>query len=104
MVHLGETMQFKGKFNTALFNRPLDIAKIAEAQGALAFRAEKPGDVNRMVHAAIDANRPAVVEVIVDPEAKPPTGMRLQTLEKFFGNDVPDTGDPDWDVFRVKNL
>jgi hypothetical protein len=24
---------------------------------------------------------------MVDPEAKPPMGMRLQTLEKFFGND-----------------
>jgi acetolactate synthase-1/2/3 large subunit len=87
MVRLGEMIQFGGRFNSSMFKKPLNIAKMAEALGALSFRATQPGDVERSVRAALSATRPAVVEVMVDPEAKPPMGMRLQTLEKFFGND-----------------
>lgn len=84
MVHLGETIQFKGKFNTSLFKRPLDVAKMAEAMGALAFRAEKPGEVEAAVRQALDAGRPTVIDARIDPEAKPPTAIRIETLERFF--------------------
>jgi acetolactate synthase I/II/III large subunit len=86
MVHLGETIQFQGKFNTAQFKKPLNVSKMAEAMGALAFRAEKPGEVEKMLSAALASGRPSVVEVMVDPEATPPLGIRLQTLEDFFGS------------------
>jgi hypothetical protein len=35
MVHLGETQQFQGRFNTSLFRRKLNVAQIADAVGAL---------------------------------------------------------------------
>ena len=88
MVHLGEKMLYKGKVNTSLFAKPMDIAKIADAVGALSFRAEKPGETEKAIRAAIASGRPSVVEVIVDPETVPPTGMRLRTLEKFFGDET----------------
>lgn len=86
MVHMGETIQFKGKFNTGLFNKPLKIAEMATAMGALSFRAEKPGDTERMLTAALASNRPAVVEIMVDQKECPPTAIRIETLEKFFNN------------------
>jgi thiamine pyrophosphate-dependent acetolactate synthase large subunit-like protein len=84
MVHLGETQQFQGRFNTSLFRRKLNVAQIADAVGALSFVVEKPGDTERALAAALAAKRPAVIDARVDPAAVPPTGMRLATLEKFF--------------------
>ena len=84
MVHLGETLQFKGKFNTALFRQSLDIVKMAEALGALAFKAERPGEVEKFVRMGLAANRPTVIDVRIDREALPPAAVRLKTLEKFF--------------------
>lgn len=89
MIHLGEKIQFGGKFNSSLFNKPLDISKISEAMGALAFRAERPGETEKAIKAAIASGRPSVVEVMVDPEAAPPTGARFRNLDKSFGK----TGD-----------
>jgi acetolactate synthase-1/2/3 large subunit len=87
MVHMGETLQFKGKFNTSLFRRPLEVASMAEAMGALAFRAERPGEVEAAVREGLRARRPTVVEARIDPEAVPPTAIRIETLERFFNGD-----------------
>ncbi len=84
MVHLGETLQFKGRFNTSLFREPLDCAKMAEAMGARAFRAGKPGEVEAAVREALASGRPSVVDARIDPEAVPPTAIRIETLERFF--------------------
>lgn len=48
-----------------------DFVKLAEAFGAGASRVEKPQDLSGALEHAIQANRPYVVEVIVDREAKP---------------------------------
>jgi acetolactate synthase I/II/III large subunit len=88
MVHLGETLQFKGKFSTSLFRHPLDIAKMAEAMGALAFRVDKPGGLEKVLPLALDARRPCVIDVAVDMEAAPPTAIRIETLERFFSKDL----------------
>ena len=84
MVHLGETLQFKGKFHTALFKHQLDIVKMAEGMGALAFKAERPGDVEKFVGLALAANRPTVIDARTDVNAFPPAAVRLETLERFF--------------------
>ncbi|MBK8574931.1 MAG: thiamine pyrophosphate-binding protein, partial [Elusimicrobia bacterium] len=80
MVHMGESIQFKGKFSTSLFNHRVDAAGIAEAVGALAFRVERPGEVETAVRAAIKSGRPSVVDVRVDISDRPPMGIRLATL------------------------
>ncbi len=84
MVHMGETLQFKGKFDTSMFKQRIDAAGIAEALGARAFRAERPGEVEAAVRAAIQTNLPSVVDVRSDPNDRPPLGIRLATLERFF--------------------
>ena len=84
MVHLGETMQFKGKFHTALFKKPIDVVQMAQALGALAFKAERPGDVEKFVAMGLAANRPTVIDARIDRDAMPPAAVRLETLERFF--------------------
>lgn len=84
MVHLGEKVQFKKKFNTSLFNHPLQIAEMAKAMGAEGIRVEDPKELSKALHRAMGINRPCVIEVMTDQDAIPPLGVRMATLEKFF--------------------
>ncbi|MBI3507555.1 MAG: thiamine pyrophosphate-binding protein [Proteobacteria bacterium] len=84
MVHLGETVQFKGKFSTALFRRPVDVAFAAQSLGAQAYLATRPGDVERALREALASRRPTVIDARVSIDAFPPAAVRLETLEKFF--------------------
>lgn len=84
MVHLGEKCLYKGKVRTALFKHPLDIQKMGEALGALAIRVDEPGGVEAAVQRGLQSGRPTVIDVRIDPEAAPPTAIRLETLERFF--------------------
>jgi acetolactate synthase-1/2/3 large subunit len=88
MVRMGEKVQFHNKFDTSSFHKPLSIFRMAESVGAAAYHAERPGEVERFLREALASKRPSVIEVMVDHDVTPPMGMRLQTLEKFFGNDV----------------
>lgn len=49
-----------------------DYAAMARSMGAEGLRVEAPGDLGPALATALDSGRPAVVEVIVDAEAKPP--------------------------------
>lgn len=84
MVHLGESMQFKGKFSTSLFKHPLNVSAIASAVGALSFRIEKAGDTEKALKEALLSGRPSVLDVQIYRDCIPPVGMRLATLERFF--------------------
>lgn len=84
MVCHGERLQFKGKFSTGKFRRPLDIAGMAESMGALGLRVEKPGELAGALTAAQRSLRPTVIDVRTDPEAMPPLAMRIETLDRFF--------------------
>lgn len=48
------------------FTNP-DFAKYAEICGAKGFRVEKPGEIKPALEAALKANRPCLIDVIVDP-------------------------------------
>ncbi|PIU20486.1 MAG: thiamine pyrophosphate-binding protein [Elusimicrobia bacterium CG08_land_8_20_14_0_20_59_10] len=84
MIYHGEKALFGDKFTTSIFGKRLDIAGIAKGLGALAFRAQRPGEVKDRVAEALASGRPAVVEVAVDLYEAPPMGHRNNTLEKLF--------------------
>ena len=48
------------------FSNP-DFAKYAEVCGAKGFRVEKPGEIRPALEAALKANRPCLIDVIIDP-------------------------------------
>jgi pyruvate dehydrogenase (quinone) len=53
------------------WERPADFAPWAEACGGLGIRVEKPGDVEAAVSEALAADRPALVDVVVNPDEPP---------------------------------
>ena len=48
-----------------------DFAAIAEDMGALGIRVQKPGDAGDAIRQALEARRPAVVDVVTEPESFP---------------------------------
>jgi acetolactate synthase-1/2/3 large subunit len=55
--------------------KPMNFAKIAEDIGALGIRVEKPNEIAPALAKAIEANRPAVIDVATDIEALAPTAV-----------------------------
>src|SRR5712691_2546194 len=47
---------------------PQDFSKIAQAFNCFGVRAEKPGDIRGAIAAALASGRPAIVDVLTDPE------------------------------------
>ena len=47
---------------------PQDFSKIAQAFNCFGARAEKPGDIRGAIAAALASGRPAIVDVLTDPE------------------------------------
>ncbi len=52
--------------------RDVSFAKIAQDIGCLGIRVENPDDIVAALKEAMAANRPAVVDVVTDPECHPP--------------------------------
>lgn len=84
MVHHGEKIQFQGRFNSSLFHRPIDVCKVAEGLGALAFRVDTPDSFRQALKRSLDSGRPCVIDARVDPEEAPPMSLRIETLDRFF--------------------
>ncbi len=61
-----------------------DFVKLAEAYGAYGDRAEKPGEVAEKLKYAMELDRPAVIDVVLDPEEHVlpmvPAGGRLDQM------------------------
>jgi acetolactate synthase-1/2/3 large subunit len=47
---------------------PQDFSKIAQAFNCFGARAERPGDIREAIAAALASGRPAIVDVLTDPE------------------------------------
>ena len=52
--------------------REISFARVAEEMGCLGIRVENPNQIAEGIQKALEANRPAVVEVITDPACKAP--------------------------------
>jgi len=71
LVH--ELQKFSLGENTVstLFNK-IDAAKVAEGLGARGYHIEKPGELGKVLKEALACNRPAVIDVNIDPDEVPP--------------------------------
>jgi acetolactate synthase-1/2/3 large subunit len=85
MVRDIQTMTYKGRYVASQFVAP-DFMKLADAFGVLGLRAERPGDVAGMVRSALEADRPAMVSVPVDPNEMPPAKARMMAMDRSLGN------------------
>ncbi|MGQ9720512.1 MAG: thiamine pyrophosphate-binding protein [Candidatus Jordarchaeum sp.] len=53
-----------------------DFAKVAENFGACGWRVEKPDEIVDTVKSALDCGKPAVIDVLIDPDAFPPLNLK----------------------------
>ncbi|MFC1942914.1 biosynthetic-type acetolactate synthase large subunit [Chloroflexota bacterium] len=61
----------------------MDFVKFAEAYGAYGERVEAPQDIKPALQRAVDANRPAVIEIIVERETDASMGPALDKIKEF---------------------
>jgi len=77
-----EQMVFLGNPEYGCELQNLDFAQFASACGGLSWTVEKPQDIRPTLERAIQSNKPALVEVVVDPfePPMPPKVTAKQTL------------------------
>ncbi len=56
------------------YDKSVNFSKVAESMGCAGFRAEKPAQVRSVLEKALSAGRPALVELITDPQIKAKRG------------------------------
>ena len=49
-----------------------DFAKLAELFGCRGYRVDRPGQFQATLTDAVASNAPCVIDIIIDPEARPP--------------------------------
>ena len=84
MVRLGEQLLFDGAFSSGAFERPLSIASIARAAGARGIAVREPDQIGRAIRQALNAKRPTVIEIFIDPDRIPALKARMEIVEGFI--------------------
>lgn len=87
MVRQWQTMFYDERYSSTIITGP-DFVKLAEAYGAMGIRVTEPGDVKPAMEKALAANKPVLIDFVVDPEADvlpmvPPGGA----INKMLGVD-----------------
>ncbi|OGK09111.1 MAG: hypothetical protein A2W80_09300 [Candidatus Riflebacteria bacterium GWC2_50_8] len=81
MVYQAEQLQSRGGLESYEFPR-LDIAAVAIALGAIGERVSRPDQINTVITRCLKANKPAVIDVIIDPEEVSPLKKRIESILK----------------------
>ena len=71
LVHELQKFSLGEKTVSTLF-KTVDLAKVAQGLGALGFHVEKPGELSVAMREALASKKPAVIDVIIDPNEVPP--------------------------------
>jgi len=87
-VHHGQRLQYDGRTIATEFRR-MDVAGVAAALGAAAWRVTRPDQVAQAVAEALERRRPAVIDVDIDAEETPPMLSRVRSLDKLFVGQSP---------------
>ncbi len=67
MVRQWQEMFYEGRYSHTTITGP-DFVKLAEAYGALGLRVKEPGQVRPAIEQAIKANRPVIIDFVVEQE------------------------------------
>ncbi|MGM0770357.1 MAG: acetolactate synthase large subunit [Halobacteriota archaeon] len=68
MVRQWQALFFEHRYSHTTIEDSVDFVKLAEAYGALGIRVTKPSEVRPAIEKAIDANRPVILDFIVERE------------------------------------
>jgi pyruvate dehydrogenase (quinone)/pyruvate oxidase len=88
-----EQMVFLGNPEYGVELQPIDFVKFAEACGGVGFRCERPDEVRPALEAMMRAERPALVEAVVDP-FEPPLPARIKPEQALHMAESLARGEP----------
>jgi pyruvate dehydrogenase (quinone) len=88
-----EQMVFLGNPEYACDLEPIDFVKFAEACGGVGFRCERPEEVGAAIEAMLTADKPAIVEAVVD-QFEPPLPPRVKTQQALHFAEALVRGEP----------
>ncbi|UCG55494.1 MAG: biosynthetic-type acetolactate synthase large subunit [Dehalococcoidia bacterium] len=85
LIRQSEKYNFDMNFEVETWyqNHLLDFVKFAEAYGAYGERVESPDEIQPAFRRAINSNRPAVIEIIVDRETDASMGVSLDNIVEY---------------------
>ncbi len=81
MVYQAEELQERGGLDAYAFPR-VDIASMAIAMGAIAERVERPDQIEIAIKKCLQADKPAVIDVIIDENEVSPLKKRIEAIRK----------------------
>lgn len=81
MVYQAEELQERGGLDAYAFPR-VDIAGMAIAMGAIAERVERPDQIEIAIKKCLQADKPAVIDVIIDENEVSPLKKRIEAIRK----------------------
>ncbi len=73
-----------GEHTEACYFEPVDHAKIAQACGITGIRVEQASDFRSALQDAVASRRPAVLDVLTDPDAQPPVTVYTGKFKSPF--------------------
>lgn len=82
MVYQGSTVCY-GQAVPNCELSPVNCARVAEGLGAVGFRVDDPAELDAVLSQALACGRPAVVDVAVDPDARPSMAGRFEALQRL---------------------
>ena len=68
MVRQYQESHYNGRYSATLIEDQADYCKIAEGFGAKAFRISSPEEADSVLREALNCDRPAVIDCLIDPE------------------------------------
>ncbi|KGK97746.1 acetolactate synthase catalytic subunit [Methanococcoides methylutens] len=68
MVRQWQALFFEHRYSHTTIEDSVDFVKLAEAYGALGIRVNKPSEVRPAIEKAIEANRPVIIDFIIERE------------------------------------
>ena len=70
MVRQWQTLFYGQRYSNTILNDGVDFVKLAEALGAVGMRVTKPEELEPALKAAMEMNRPVVLECVIDSDDK----------------------------------
>jgi len=89
-IHDAQSLLYQGRHVASEFRNP-DFVRMAEAFGARAVRITEPQGLDEQLRRAIALDGPALIDVVTDPEARPPFKPNIMRRTKAWKAPLPDS-------------
>ena len=89
-IYDAQTFLYKGRHAASEFRNP-DFVRMAEAFGARGVRIDQPAGLDEQLAAALALDGPVLIDVVTDPDARPPFKPNTMRRTKAWKAPLPDT-------------